>query len=204
MFRACRRKSVGERGEHGVVRITSLLRSSALGLSAALLMSGCSWLGLDPGPSPKPATPSTSAAPKPSPSGSVTPDSNPSVKATGSMYLFKNLVSKQLLGTCERVDGAPTLSLADLNNDFFDGVQVSVVLQDKQVASLSATFGEDSEGIARRMEFDANMPDKGASAAVSITENTYKVTGKTVMYEDGMAGELTPFTIVVKCSSGDW
>lgn len=120
------------------------------------------------------------------------------------MRLYQNLVSDAMVGTCRKVGGRPTLVLADANNDFFETVDVTVVLSAdaRTVTSLVAEFGEDSEGVTRRI----TAPDgTGTSATLAVSGGTYKVTGDARMREGGATvGTTVPYTVTVKCAGRDW
>ena len=70
-----------------------------------------------------PATPTTPTTPTPSLSATA----GPQVKATGTLKLFA-VASKKLAGTCVETGGVPVLKLADHKNDFFNTVDVALVL----------------------------------------------------------------------------
>ncbi len=172
----------------------------------AATLTGCSFLGLTPGPSPTPSTPSAPTASVTPSSPTITPTptaspTGPGIAATGTMYLYQNLVSKKFTGACQGSAAQPRLSITDPKNDFFETVQVEIALNAGKVTTMSAQFGEDSEGVKRRLEFNGASADPGSSAKATVTGATYKVTGKAMMYEDGIATDLTPFTVTVKCAS---
>ena len=105
------------------------------------------------------------------------------------------------------MNGAPPIVLADVNNDFFGTVDLTVVLTPRAgaVSTLAGAFGEDSEGITRKLSFDAAKPAKGASAVLTSSGTTYRVAGKAMVYEDGAKnGSLLPFSITAKCANRAW
>lgn len=194
-------------------------RTQGVGAAGAAILvtvglSACATLGLGATPSHSiqasapesatsvPVTPSASSA-----SATPTPSAKP-VSATGRMNLYNNLVSKAFVGTCAKVDDQPTLALSDKRNDFFETVEVSVVLDADAgaVASIDAAFGEDAEGITRQLAYSSDPKLKGTSAALVENGGTdYSITGKAMIYEDkATKGELIPFSIQVKCASADW
>lgn len=151
---------------------------------------------------------SPSAGPSASGTAAVTATpTNPAVKATGRMTLFKNEVSRAFRGTCGRVGGLPTLAIADARNDFFETVDVIVTLSSGGggVATISAAFGADSEGITRQLRYDQTLRAKGATAVLNAKGTTYTVSGKGMMFEDEAAkGSLIPYRITVTCASSRW
>lgn len=185
----------------------------------AVSLSACSWLGGDsfatqvpqasvtpanPSPTPRPTPASTTPSPTATPSRTPT---KPAAKGTGSMTLFSNAVSNAFVSTCKTAKGSPTIVLTDNNNDFFGTVDVTLVLNSaaSAVASIDGVFGEDSEGITRKLAFAAARPAKGASAVLTKSGMTYKVVGKAMVYEDGAKqGSLIPYSITAKCASSDW
>ncbi|MGB7962019.1 MAG: hypothetical protein WCF12_03535 [Propionicimonas sp.] len=213
-----------QRGGVTPLNVTSLNVTKAIAVaSLAVSLSACSWLGGDsfatqgppvsvtsapPSPTPTP----TSASPTPSPTDTPTrtPTSTPSkpaAKGTGSMTMFSNAVSTAFVSTCKTVGGAPTLVLTDNNNDFFGTVDLTVALNSaaSAVTSIAGEFGEDSEGITRKLVFAAAKPAKGTSAVLTTSGLTYKVAGTAMVYEDGAKqGSLIPYSITAKCASKDW
>jgi hypothetical protein len=190
--------------------------------SLAASLSACSALGGNSSATGGPQVSVTSVTPSPTPtpsasrtpSATVTPTrtpastpSKPAAKGTGSMTLFSNAVSNAFVSTCTTVKGSPTIVLTDNNNDFFGTVDLTLVLNfaASAVASIDGEFGEDSEGITRKLAFSAARPAKGASAVLTTTGMTYKVAGKAMVYEDGaQQGSLIPYSITAKCASVDW
>ena len=152
--------------------------------------------------SPPASQPTESATSIPAGTPTATPTGAPKAKATGSLLTFSNLVSDQLVGTCQVKKKTPTLTLSDARNDFYGTVDVVVALAAGRdaVTSLRVDFGEDFEGTTRRLAH----PDTGTSAKVSAKGSTYTVSGKLLMYEgSSKKGSLVPFTITVACA-GDW
>lgn len=194
--------------------------------SLAASLSACSWLGgdwsatggpqvsvtsLPPSPTPTPSassTPSATITPTRTPTSTPTSTpSKPAAKGTGSMTLFSNAVSNAFVSTCRTAKGLPTIVLTDNNNDFFGTVDLTLVLNPaaRAVALIDGEFGEDSEGITRKLAFSAARPAKGASAVLTTSGMTYKVAGKAMVYEDGAKqGSLVPYSITAKCASVDW
>jgi hypothetical protein len=184
---------------------------------ATVLAAGLVGCGLLPGspsarPAPTPsvstsaATPSESVTPSVSvTSATPTPTAPPVVKATGQLTFFKsNLVSKAFVGTCAVVSGKPTVTLADHKNDFYNTVDLTVVLvaDGGDVASIAGAFGEDSEKLVTRTLVH---PDKGTSAHLVTSGGEYRITGSAMLYEDGSKnGSLIPYSIIAKCAKGDW
>ena len=166
-----------------------------------------------PAPSPTLTTTTTPTAattptstPTATPSESTaTPSGKPGVKATGSMSLYAE-VSRTMAGTCQVVAGVPTLTLADHKNGFFQTVDVMVRLASgrKAVASLTAELGEDSETITRRITYDAAKPAKGTSAKLTVSGNTYKLSGKGQNFEDGRSAGTIPYAITATCAGSGW
>lgn len=154
-------------------------------------------------------TPATTAASTPTatgtPSATLTPSGKPAVKATGSMSLYAE-VTRSMTGRCQVVGGVPTLTLADHKNGFFQTVDVVVKLASgrKAVASLTAELGEDSELITRRISYDAAKPAKGTSAKLTVSGNTYKLSGKGQNLEDGRSAGLIPYAITATCAGSGW
>ena len=189
---------------------------AVLGIGLAVGLSGCgTGEGVDFTPKPvvtiTPSTPSPSSTATQSPTASQSPTNSPSatpaVKASGSLTFFKaNLVSDTFKGTCRTAGEAPTISLADSKNDFYGTVELEIVLDraKKQVASIAGDFGEDSELITRQIAYNSAKPAKGTSAALKTSGNTYTITGKAEMFEDGTATDPIPFTIKAKCARTGW
>jgi len=184
---------------------------------ATVLAAGLAGCGLLPGsapsrPVPTPSvstpaeTPSESVTPSVSvTSASATPTAAPVVKATGQLTFFKsNLVSKAFAGTCAVVGGKPTVTLADHKNDFYNTVDLTVVLaaDGGDVASIAGAFGEDSEKLVTRTLVH---PDKGTSAHLVTSGGEYRISGSAMLYEDGSKnGTLIPYSIIAKCAKSDW
>lgn len=155
-------------------------------------------------PSPmKPSSPTASGAP--SSTAASTPSANAAAKAAGSLALYGE-VSTKMAGTCQVVDGVPTLTLADHNNEFFGTVDLVVELTPGRdaVASLTAQLGEDSELIKRRITYDAAKPAKGTSAKLAVSGDTYKLSGKARNVEDGTDAGTIPIAITATCARTDW
>ena len=148
-----------------------------------------------------PATPTTPTTPTPSLSATA----GPQVKATGTLKLFA-VASKKLAGTCAETGGVPVLKLADHKNDFFNTVDVALVLNParKTVTSLTIDLGEDSELIKRTLTYDAAKPTSGSSAVLTTQGSTFKVTGKLASKEDGKDAGTMPVTLTVVCAGSDW
>lgn len=198
----------------------------ALAASAALLLAGCAVTPPQGVPSPTvvPATPDGSASgpATPSPSASTPGASNsarpsspspsaepsgPAVKASGRLTFFsKNLVSDALKGTCQTRGGRPTLTVSDPKNDFYETVTMTAVLNGakKKVVSVTGEFGEDSEGIVRKLTVGAAGEGKGTSATLKVVGDTYRVTGRGRVYENGRAAGFIPFTLTTTCVTSRW
>lgn len=179
-------------------------------------MAGCTTGGVGtPTVSTPPATavdptPTIPGASTTAPSQSATPTvpSGPSVAAKGTLELF-GPVSDVLVGTCQKVGGAPTLSLEDGNNDFFETVAITATLSSngEKAERIAGEFGQDSEGISRTLLFDGAKPATGTSAKVTVKGRSYTISGKALVTEQGAKakkGEVTPFAITVTCASGTW
>jgi hypothetical protein len=181
---------------------------------ATVLAAGLAGCGLLPGSGATPPAPSQAVStPAATPSVSVTPSvtsagATPTaavVKATGRLTFFKsNLVSKAFVGTCAVVGGKPTVTLADHKNDFYNTVDLTVVLvaDGGDVASIAGAFGEDSEKLVTRTLVH---PDKGTSAHLVTSGGEYRISGNGMLYEDGSKnGTLIPYNIIAKCAKSDW
>jgi hypothetical protein len=184
---------------------------------ATVLAAGLGGCGLLPGSAPTnsvptqavstpAATPSATVTPSVSAtSASATPTVAPVVKATGQLTFFKsNLVSKAFAGTCAVVGGKPTVTLADHKNDFYNTVDLTIVLvaDGGEVASIAGAFGEDSEKLVTRTLVH---PDKGTSAHLVVSGGEYRISGNGMLYEDGSKnGTLIPYSIIAKCAKSDW
>lgn len=199
-----------------------LFRVVSVAAGLALALTGCARTppalsaSAIPSPSGSSVTPSASSTPtastspsasatKPSATPTVSATSGPAVKATGSLKLFA-LASKKLTGTCQNRSGAPTLSVADKKNDFFNTIDATVVLAagKKSVAKVTIALGEDSELIKRTLTFDAAKKAAGTSAALSVSGSTYKVSGKLASVENGRAAGTMPVTLTLTCASTNW
>jgi hypothetical protein len=184
---------------------------------ATMLAAGLAGCGLVPGTTPTqsiptPAvstpveTPSASVTPSvPVTSPSATPTAAPAVKATGQLTFFKNnVVSKAFVGTCAVVGGKPTVTLADHKNDFYNTVDLTIVLAEDggDVASISGAFGEESEKLTTRTLVH---PDKGTSARLVVSDGEYRIGGNAMLYEGGSkSGSLIPYSITATCAKSDW
>lgn len=198
------------------------------GLALAVTWTGCARtqpsLGVTPSVSATPATTEPAATETPAATGPASPTastttgspsasattsapatSGPAVKATGSLKLFAD-ASKRLTGTCQTKAGAPTLTVADKKNDFFNTVDVVLVLAGgkKSVARVTIELGEDSELITRTLTYDAAKPVSGTSAKLTVNASTYKVTGRLANAENGTAAGTMPVVLTVACASGSW
>ena len=198
----------------------------AIAAAAALLVTGCA---VTP-PAGVPSATAPPAGPDASPSVTVSPDpsstpppgtsapspgtsapspgtsSGPAAKAAGKLVFFtENLVSDALNGTCQNRAGRPTLTLDDPRNDFYETVGMTVVLNGARtkVVSVTGAFGEDSEGIVRRLTVGASGEGKGTGATLKVTGTSHRVTGRGQVYENGRATDVIPFTLTTTCS-GRW
>ena len=179
---------------------------------AACVQSGDSGFTPKPIETITPSAPTTSATQTPtqsatSASPSVTP-TKPAVKASGTMSIYGE-ISKALTGTCQTVDGAPTITLADHANEFYKKVDLTAVLDatKKTAASVDVAFAEDSEGFAWTLSYSAAQPVAGTSAKVRVSGSTYTISGKLQAKETRKSKTITevlPFTIVAKCAGTDW
>ena len=126
------------------------------------------------------------------------------MEATGQLSFYKsNLVSKNLVGTCAVVAGAPTVTLADHRNDFYTTVDLTAALSADggAVTSIAGDFGEDSELITWRLAH----PAKGTSAKLAVSDGEYRISGKAMLYEsDSKTGALVPYTLTAACAESDW
>ncbi len=117
-----------------------------------------------------------------------------------------NLVSDRLTGTCASTGSGPTLRVKDKKNDFFETVDVTVVLTADRasVQSVTAALGEDSEGVTRKLTY-ASPAASGETATLVVSGQTYKIAGQALMYEDGArTGSLIPYSLTVTCASQAW
>lgn len=160
------------------------------------------------------AAPATSATPTPS-ATSATPTPTPTptptakaVKATGSMAIFME-VSDALAGTCATKGSAPTITLADHSNEWYQTVDATVVLDAnrKKVAGVDVAFGEDSEGFHWQLSYSAAKPARGTSAKLTASGTDWKVTGKLTAKQTRKGKsrtEVLPFTITARCAAAEW
>ena len=155
--------------------------------------------------SASPTASATSASPSASATASATATSGPAVKATGSLKLFAN-ASKKLTGSCPNKAGAPTLTVADKKNDFFQTVDVTLVLTagKKSVASITIDLGEDSELITRKLTYNAGQPASGTSAKLAVRGATYTVAGTLASAENGSPAGTMPVILTVACAGTSW
>ncbi|MGC3992729.1 MAG: lipoprotein LpqH [Propionicimonas sp.] len=157
------------------------------------------------------APPTVSATPSEAPtSASATPTATQAkaVKATGTLAIYMT-VTKKLAGTCRTVSGAPTITLADHDNEWYGTVDLTVVLDSSRssVASIDGAFGEDSEGFTWKLGYSASDAAKGTSAALTTSGSSFTVSGKLTAKEtrDGKTTtELLPYKITAKCAAGAW
>ncbi|MFZ0530846.1 MAG: lipoprotein LpqH [Propionicimonas sp.] len=154
-----------------------------------------------PAPTPTQASP---VSPPLTPSGSAT---RAAAKAKGKLVLYRqNLVSDVLAGTCVRKDGKPTLRLADDSTDFFESVEVTVVLSEAadEAVSVGVDLGADSESITHTLTATADGA-QGTSAALARSGDSFTVTGTGTMTDDGVVSATrVPYAITVTCSGQDW
>ena len=190
---------------------TAVIAATGMATVFAAGLAGC---GLLPGaPSAYPVPTQSVSTPAETPTASVTPSVSvtsasptapPVVKATGRLTFFKsNLVSKAFVGTCAVVGGKPTVTLADHKNDFYNTVDLTVVLvaDGGDVASIAGAFGEDSELVTRTLVH----PDKGTSAHLVTSGGDYRISGSAMLLENGSkTGTLIPYSIIAKCAKSDW
>ena len=194
----------------------------ALAAAAVLLVAGCAVTPPQgvPTPTAVPTTPdATPASPSPdtsaptapaSPSASSTPSAEPSgpaVKASGKLTFYsRNLVSDALKGTCQTRGGRPTITLNDPKNDFYETVAMTVVLNGarKKVVSVTGEFGEDTEGIVRRLTVGAAGEGTGTSASLTVNGTGYRVAGRGRVYETGKSAGTLPFTLTTTCVTSRW
>ena len=191
-------------------------RALAVGvLAGTLLLSGCSDpLNWGSAFAPKPTAgsrtatggaPSSPAAP-PTPSGAPSSRTPATGKASASMKLYTNEVSSRFTGTCTAGDTI-TIAVADRANDFYGTVDLTVVLDAAatKVASMTAIFGEDSEGITRRISYDGTAPAKGTSAELTAAGQRYQLsgTGLAVETRDGKdSSRPIPYSLDLTCTIG--
>jgi len=187
----------------------------ALSASALAVPAGCALNNpVTPTPSATASPSSPASTPTVTPSATTSAPSVPSattsattasVKATGSLALFSD-VSTSMTGTCQVVDGVPTITLTDGENDFFGTVEVTIRLNSGRdaLASFVADLGEDSENIARQISYDASSPARGTSAKLVISGQTFQLAGQAANREDGKDAGTIPYSIRARCSSPDW
>lgn len=160
-------------------------------------------------PSASPVETSSEAPPPTTAPSSVSSTPTATAKpasAKATMSLYQNLVSDRLKGTCSTTAAGPTFTVSDKKNDFFETVDASAVLaaDRKTVTSLTADFGEDSEGVTRKLVY--STPAKGGETAVlAVSGKTFKISGQALMYENGArTGSLIPYSLSVTCSADVW
>lgn len=152
-------------------------------------------------PSETPTSPASSQTPTPT----VTATAKPAT-AKATMMLYENLVSDKLKGTCSTTTAGPGFKVSDKKNDFFETVDASAVLSGdrKTVTSLTADFGEDSEGVTRKLVY-ATPAKSGETAVLTVSGKTFKISGKALMFENGArTGSLIPYSLSVTCSADAW
>lgn len=188
-------------------------------VAGTLLLSGCvdplNWGSVF---APKPGTdtprpsvssaPATSGVPTQAPT-SQTPSASPSAsavtaKASGSMKLYANEVSSRFSGTCTIADTIK-IAVGDHANDFYGTVDVTVVLDSgaSTVNSMLAVFGEDSEGIARRIAYNGDAPVKGTSAKLVAAGQRYQISGSGLATETRNGKDSTrliPYSLDLTCT----
>lgn len=185
-----------------------LVLAGVLVISATSL-SGCGMLdwGAQFAPTPSQYTPhsTASALPTPSLTPSATPSKAATAVATGSMALYKNVVTTKLVGTCTMGE-QPIFTLADPKNEFFQTVDLAVVLDTDtgQVTSMSAVFGEDQEEITREIVYTSINPVKGTSAVLKTSGKKYQISGTAQAVEDDRgtkSSRLLPFAVTINCEA---
>jgi hypothetical protein len=190
---------------------------AAAAVAGTLLLSGCvdplNWgSGFAPKPSADTPRPSVSSAPATSGTPTVaapsqTPTPSPSVvtaKATGSMKLYANEVSSRFSGTC-KISDTIKIAVGDHANDFYGTVDVTVVLDSEatKVGSMLAVFGEDSEGITRKISYNGDAPAKGTSAKLVAAGQRYQISGSGLATETRNGKDSTrliPYSLDLTCS----
>jgi hypothetical protein len=121
------------------------------------------------------------------------------------MLLYANPVTDKFTGTCTTTEPL-TIVLADHQNDFYGTVDATVVIDSTtlQVASVSATFGKDSEEITRDLTYSGTAPVTGTSAVLTGSGPDYKISGTAQAVEDRRgkkSSRLIPYIIEVVCQS---
>ena len=188
-------------------------------VAGTIMLSGCAdplnWgSAFAPKPSAGTPRPSASSAPATSgaptqapsseaPSASATP-SAVTAKASGSMKLYANEVSRRFAGTCTTADTIKIV-VADHANDFYGTVDVTTVLNADatQVSSILAVFGEDSEGITRKISYTGDAPAKGTSAKLTAAGQRYQISGNGLATETRNGKDtnrLIPYTLDLTCT----
>jgi hypothetical protein len=188
-------------------------------VAGTLLLSGCAdplnW-GSAFAPKPSAGTPRPSVTSGPATSGvpSQAPSSQPpsasstpsavTAKASGSMKLYANEVSRRFTGTCTTSDTIK-IAAADHANDFYGTVDVTVVLDSDatQVNSMLAVFGEDSEGITRKISYRGDAPAKGTSAKLTAAGQRYQLSGNGLATETRNGKDtnrLIPYALDLTCT----
>lgn len=188
--------------------------------AGTLLFSGCADpLNWGSAFAPKPSTsaprpPVTSAPVTPATTPSTVPSQTPSEepsetapatgKATGSMKLYANEVSSRFSGTCT-VGDTIKIAVGDHANDFYGTVDVTVVLDAAatKVNSMTAVFGEDSEGITRQISYNGSAPAKGTSGKLTAAGQRYQISGTGLAVEtrnNKNSSRLIPYALDLTCT----
>lgn len=187
------------------------LAALTLGAGLAIALTGCALQPVSSSTSTPSVTESAAMA-TPSPSASSeTPSATPSsaaVDATGSFSIYAQ-VSDKMSGTCQTVDASPTIEVSDPTNDFYEKVDLTVVLDETKssVVSLDGTFDTDTEGFTWKLSYDAAGPAEGTSASVAHSGQKLTISGDLETTQTRKAktrNEVLPFKLVVKCASADW
>lgn len=190
------------RGEHGGVKTTRNHRWAIAGIAvtSVVALSGCGLF--TPGPSDTPGAGGNPSLPQ------VPIDSSPvpMTSATGTLALYYPVTSR-LKGTCS-IARSTQIVLAEKGNDAFQTIDVSMTLDPSvpSVHALKVSLGEDSEGVARTLEYSTLNPVAGTNAVLTVTGNSYQVKGTAqateTRYGKAAAPEKLPFVIKATCAKG--
>lgn len=197
-------------GEHGGVKNLGPSIAIVTVLAALTALAGCAQQRPD-----LEATPSTvasesvttataaetpSAAPTESASG--LPSSGAKVDASGSLSLYSE-VSTELSGSCQEIGGVPTVEVEDGANDFFEQVQVKLLLSGDraEIDSLTISLASDSEGIAWQIGVGSAVP--GTSADLVVKGDRLTISGKALAALSSGENQTVPYKLVLTCA-GTW
>lgn len=138
------------------------------------------------------------STPSATPSESLS--AGPSVTASGSLSLYSE-VATEINGSCQLLNGLPTVQLSTKANDFYDSVTITAVATEDRTAATAVAINLDNDQEGN--DWVLRYPGKGASVKVTVKGTTITFSGK--LYEESPdPGDTLPFTVTAECAQGVW